>query len=953
MTLPVSEYLPSKIKAHNTRNIMKSSLILVLMAIALQAKSQSQTIHIKGKVVDTLNETSLKMASVSLLRASDSILVKFGRSDAQGMFDLTLREPGKYIALVTFPSFADYVDVLDVPAKPEMDLGVIPMVTKSHLLSEFVLKQQLGAIKIKGDTTEYVADSFNVRDNATVADLLKKLPGIQINKNGEVVAQGETVKKILVDGEEFFTDDPAVVTKSLQAKAIDKVQVYDSKSDQAAFTGIDDGVREKTINLQLKDEYKRGYFGKVTLGGGTEGFHQNEAMLNLFKGKRKLSVFGIAANTGKVGLNWQDRDKFGGGNDMEYSEDGFMYSFSSGEDDESWNGTYNGQGLPAAWTGGLHYSNKWLADKLRVSSNYRGAKQNLETVGGTLTQYNLAGQQYYTDERNTSFNTSERHRGDGLMEWKPDTTSNLKLTANAGTTHSKTTKGATTISRDTSGNIFNENYNNNFTDATTNSLNTQLSYRKRFAKKGRTIALTTDQSYRATNSESQFLSTTIIRAGNTSIPTNFDQKKQNESSKFQLNGNLTYTEPISKVMFVELTYGLTVNNSNAKRLSFNKDNTDGSYRDLDSTFSSDYDFDVTTHKGGGALRFVFKKVTISGGGSIAATRFRQDDKLFTRDFDRRFTNFFPRANIKWKMSQQRSLSVNYNGSTQQPTIDQIQPLQQNTDPLNITVGNAALRQEFEHSINANFNDYKVLSGTYIYSGVTANFVQDAISNAQTIDAARVRKYQYINVDGNYNGYLYGGMGKQIRKLEMRVGFNTNINVSRNNTIVNGAKNRSDNNSFTLGLNISKEKEDAFEISYNPSVTFNNNTSSVNNTTTNFFTYNQEIQIVVELPHHFEVGTDVDWNIRQRVAAFDRNNNVFKWNAYVSKKFLKNEQLELRAYMNDMLNQNLGFSRFGTGNTVTEQNYNTIRRYGMLSLVWNFTKAPAAPTDAGNNIINIK
>jgi hypothetical protein len=299
----------------------------------------------------------------------------------------------KYIIMITFPSFADYIDIVTVNKdKPMVDMGTIPMISKSHLLSEFVLKQQIGAIKIKGDTTEYVADSFAVREGATVEELLKKLPGIQVNKNGEVTAQGEKVQKILVDGEEFFTDDPAVVTKSLQAKAIDKVQVFDKKSDQAEFTGIDDGSREKTINLQLKDKMKKGYFGKVNVGGGTDGYFENQAMLNAFKGKRKLSVFGIVANTGKIGLGWEDRDKFGSGSNVEMTDDG-VYNISGDDDDmtESWNGTYTGQGLPSAWTGGLHYSNKWLEDKLHLSGNYRYAKQNIETVNNNLSETVLPG----------------------------------------------------------------------------------------------------------------------------------------------------------------------------------------------------------------------------------------------------------------------------------------------------------------------------------------------------------------------------------------------------------------------------------------------------------------------------------------------------------------------------------------------------------------------------------
>ena len=245
---------------------MRLLLLFVLLMLFSVGFCKGQPYTIKGSVEDTLNLAKLPQACVTLIRASDSMLQTFARTNDSGYFELKADSAGKYIMMITYPSFADYVDVIKLKDK-NMDLGIIPMISRSHLMKEFVLTQQVAAIKIKGDTTEYVADSFKVKDNATVEDLLKKLPGIQVDKNGKVVAQGETVQKILVDGEEFFSDDPAVVTKGLQANAVDKVQVFDKKSEQAQFTGIDDGEKIKTINLELKENKKKGYFGKIDAGG--------------------------------------------------------------------------------------------------------------------------------------------------------------------------------------------------------------------------------------------------------------------------------------------------------------------------------------------------------------------------------------------------------------------------------------------------------------------------------------------------------------------------------------------------------------------------------------------------------------------------------------------------------------------------------------------------------------
>ncbi|HQE11978.1 MAG TPA: hypothetical protein PLQ78_04465, partial [Flavipsychrobacter sp.] len=230
-------------------------------------------------------------------------------------------------------------------------------------------------------------------------------------------------------------------------------------------------------------------------------------------------------------------------------------------------------------------------------------------------------------------------------------------------------------------------------------------------------------------------------------------------------------------------------------------------------------------------------------------------------------------------------------------------------------------------------------------------VNNDISQAQNINDNLIRTYQYINVDGNYNGYLYGGLGQSIRKLNMHLGMNTNINLSNNYSFVNGIRNRNENKGISLGGEARYNKDSLCSIEIGFNISYNANYSTINSSNTNYFTYRPNLDISFFLPLKFEIGTTIDWNIRQKVAAFDNNNNVLQWNAYISKKFLKNDALELRASGYDLLNQNKGFSRVAYANTVTQQNYNTIQRYGMLSLIWNFTKTAAgAPEQSATSIL---
>ncbi len=232
-----------------------------------------------------------------------------------------------------------------------------------------------------------------------------------------------------------------------------------------------------------------------------------------------------------------------------------------------------------------------------------------------------------------------------------------------------------------------------------------------------------------------------------------------------------------------------------------------------------------------------------------------------------------------------------------------------------------------------------------------SLVNDDISRTETINSFGARTYQYINVDGNYNSWLYGGYGFKIKSLDLQLNINGNLGTNHQNSIINNVKNESNNNRYSLGMSANKYKEKKWSFEFNPSMSYNTNTNSAGSvTSTNYWSFQMEASGNIQLPKKFEIGTDINWNIRQKTVVFDRNNNVFRWNAYVSKKFFKKDQLELRASVYDILNQNIGYSRNGQANTIVESNYNTIRRYGMFSLIWNFTKSPVAPPQDGGIII---
>lgn len=930
----------------------KSCVSLVIILLASFKISYSQSASVKGIVSDTLNQKVLEHAVISILRKSDSVLVSFARSGRSGDFNIKNLPAGKHIIRITYPKYADFIDEVTLTDGQPTELGKIDLILRSQLLEEVVVRQKLGAIRIKGDTLEYKADSFKVREGASVEDLLKRLPGIQVNKNGEITAQGERVQKVLVDGEEFFSDDPAVVTQNLRADAVKNVQVFDKKSDQAAFTGIDDGEKMKTINLQLKEDRKKGHFGKVKLGGGTPNIFENEGMLNIFKGKRKIAAFGTMANTGKAGLNYQDNERFGSGSNMMYNEEeGYFYSMFESDEFNTWGGQYSGEGLPSAWTSGFHYSNKWNQDKRNLNMNYRYYKQNVD-VDGTKRLHNiLPNGEFISNETRKTFNQNIRHQLNGFYDIQLDSFSSLKVTVAGTRTVGRSFANYRGNTVNGKGQQINSSGRNLQSEGSKEQFNSSVLFRHKFRKKGRTLSVNVDQGYNSNETEGYltFDNYTYDTLGNIRGKDTLDQRKVNSVDVFTLNSRASYTEPLSKTTFLELNYGYRVANSEAFRNTFNKSFSGNvpKYELRDSLFSNDYRFRVNTQQGGLNIRVNKKSFVYSLGGNVSYAKFRQRDLVTDSLYSYSFLNLFPRANFRYNLGPQRRISFNYSGNTRQPTLEQIQPIRENIDPLNIQIGNANLKQEFRHNLSLNFNDYKVLTSRNVYVSSNFSFADNAISSSSTVDSANRRTNQYVNVDGNYNLNVWFGYWFHIKKISLNVGINGGGGASRFNNFVNGLKNVNNNRNFHVQLDLWHNKENKYTFRFNPGFSWNYSRSSLRpDVVTKFWTSESDMEATFQLPGKFELSSSAVVNLRQKTSIFDRNLNTVRWNAYLAKKFWKNNSGEVRLSVFDILDQNIGFQRNASSNFISENTFSNLRRYWTISFTWNFSKTPAGAAPGG-------
>ncbi len=881
--------------------------------------------------------------AITLINQKDSTLVKFTRVDAEGNFNLQNLKPGKFILLITYPGYADYAEEFALDSvKKTKDFGPINLLLKSTLLENVIIQGKAAAIKIKGDTTEFNAGSYNIQPNSKVEDLLMQLPGIQVDKDGKITAQGQAVNKVLVDGEEFFGDDPTLVTKNIRADMVDKVQLFDKKSDQAAFTGIDDGEKNKTINIKLKEDKKNGYFGKVELGAGTDKFYQNQGMFNAFKGKKRFSAYGILGNTGQTGLGWEDSDKYGGSGGAEMMDDGIYY-IGNGDDFEGWDGRYNGQGIPLARTGGAHFENKWDADKKAINTNYKIGTIAVNGTRNTLTQNNLPTGLINSTSDQTFNNSVFRQKVDAAYTLQIDSTSTLKLTVDGTLKNTTTNDDFQSGSSREDNSLINTSSRKLSNDNDQQIINAKALWTKKFKKKGRTISvnltqvITKNESDGYLNSTNAFFNTSSLQDSILSI----NQYKTNDALSSVFNSNAAYTEPLSKVLSLSLNYGLNINNSSSDKKSFNQGGA-GSYDQLDRQFSNNFELNQLANQGGAVFNLRKEKTNVTIGTKVSSVNFEQANLYTNQILNRNFINWNPQASLRYKFTNQKNFSLSYNGNTTQPNINQIQPVLENTDPLNVYLGNPNLRPSFRSNLSFNYSSYKILSDQNIYFYGSYSFTNNPITNNTITDAAGKNTYQAINLDETAINYsVYGYTSKKIKSLNLNVSLGLDANGSKQYNVTNNALNITRLNSYNPNMSLSQNNDKYnFFISAGPTYT---DISSSLQTRTNSkgWGLNSSANFRIKFPGKVEIYSNAEYEYTAKTQTFDQTFERLIWNASIAKKFFKAENFQIKLSGNDLLNQNAGFRRSANNNMITQNRYTTIQRYFIGSVIWDFNKMGTA------------
>lgn len=872
----------------------------------------------------------MKNAVVIATKLSDSTLIDFTRTNEQGFFEIKELPIDTYRVVISYKKFGDKIMyVIGTSKSFEFNFDKVIMPPKSVDLDEVTIFAYKDPVYYKGDTLIYTADSFKVKPNATVEDLLRRLPGVKVDANGKITAQGKEVSKVLVDGDEFFGADPTMATKNLAANAVESVQVYEKKDENASADATSDETI-KVMNLKLKDEAKKGYFGKISAGGGSDfvetgrkEFYEGDFLANKFRNKQKISLFVLGSNTPKTGFGWQDRDKYGLEDENDWSYD---------EDNNTWTSSREqGQGVPQTLNTGLYYSDK-LSRRTKINANYSFKNNFLTTESLERSQYFLTDTNYITNniERNTkrnqghAFNMEFTHELDSFT--KLTLTPKLKYNLNNG--ESYTQNGfyteAETITRQT------ENTN------TTNSSNYNISNGTRltrnFRKKDRFLNLYYSFDMGANEGNGQLTTLNTFYTNTVSGLSDFDQRKETNSDNVTHQASVSFFEPFTKKIKGELTYEFTYNENNQTKISLNKMNND--YSLLDSVFSNDFSNTKMVNQAKARFIYEIKKYRI-----VIGTRARQVQLLNINNYSgnrltQSVSNILPFFNYNYNFSQNTRLYFTYNTNSQQPNINQLQPLPNNTNQNFITLGNPNLVPTFSHNYNLNFNSYKPISGKYFWLGGNFNSIQNAFSSNLVYDSLGRSISTPTNINGNYNGGGWIGFNVPTWQRQLIFSINGNTNFYSNNNIINNVRNTTSNFTYNGGGDITIDLE-KFYFNVGGSYEYNVPSSTINNANNKPYT-TQTINgsIRYEFKKKFFIESDCNYNINSQRAA-DYNINFFILNGSIYKHFGKLENLIISVKGFDLLNQNKAVNRMVYNNIITDTKTKIVARYVLLNITYKF------------------
>lgn len=918
--------------------VMKSGkclLMLLMILFSPMAFAQQSGVNVTGSVVEQGSDTPIEQATVRLLNVKDSAMVRGVVSARNGSFTLKNVKKGSYLLHITFIGYDPLYQPLQITGKKNpVNVGKLELSDGAIELGEAVVIGKAPEVTVRNDTVEYNADSYKVTEGSVLEDLLKKMPGVEVDSEGKITVNGKEVKKVMVDGKEFFSDDPKVASKNLPAKMIDKLQVLDKKSDMAQMTSFDDGEEETVINLTVKPGMKQGWFGNAYGGYGSKDRYEGNAMVNRFVNNDQITFMGGANNTNNMGFSDLASTMFSGMGGGGGRRGGFGA----------------GSGITSSGNAGLNFSKEFKPDKLTLGGNTRYSHSDNDARSKSDRQNILPGDSSSYDNSEAMSRTKSDNFGvDFRLEWKPDTMTQLIFRPSFSFSHSMNDNFSDATTLDNERDTVNTNKSSNYSESNGYNLNASIDFSRKLNNKGRVFSATlsggNSDSYSDGMNRSDIVYFNQTDALKNSI---IDQRSRYDNKGFNYRAYVSWVEPIGHNNFIQATYSISQRKQEALKNVYNQD-ADGIYNVLDSAYSQSYRNNFISQRASLSFKSQRAKFNYTIGLNLdpsysSSENFVGDTTL--SKITRKVVNLSPMAQFNYMFDKRTNLRIMYNGRTSQPSMTQLQPVADISDPTNITIGNPDLNPRYTNNVFIRFQQFTpekqrafmiMANGSYI--------INDIVSYTSYNQETGVKTTTYKNVNGNYSGNVRMMLNTPLKNKKFSINSMTMASFANSNGYINEEKNTNRN------LILSERGGIDFRSSYldlgvNGNIRYNATSNSLQKENNqNTFNYGAGGYTTIYLPLNFKIESDVNWSTNSGYGDGFKQNEVL-WNASASKSFLKNNQGTLRFKIYDILQQRSNISRSITASYIQDSEYNTLGSYFMVHFIYRFSifKGGASASD---------
>lgn len=909
---------------------MKIKTLLILVICFVLNKTFAQQIY-QATINDKVSTKPIQGATCILIQKSNRKMLGYARSDGFGRVVITTDTlKDSIIVWVLHKKYVEYNTIIDLENKSNYSetINLLPM---SRVLKEVIISGKK-AITMNGDTVSYIADSFKLKAGASVEDLLKKLPGIQVAKDGTIKAMGKKVEKVLIDGDDFFGEDAAAATRNLDANMIDKVEVIDASNRKSESSGSDDD-KTKIINLKLKDDAKKGYFGRVEGGYADTKRYTNTNILNVFKGNTKVSGYMLADNM-QSRMSWQDRQDLGIGENWVYDEDLDTYIEKNGNG--GYVNTYNviPQNIK---TGGI-VSQKFSDNSGAIKANYRYNQSIYDRNQSENTTTFLTNATRLNTSLNYVNSTQNRHNISFNFEKNIDT--NQKIEVNAGINLGNYT-GINTSDNEFKMDSLRTNYSTrqNPFDNQNQKFDIGAEYEYKFKKKGRYLILNSTYQSNVTDDQRYNLMQGWVYR---SITDSSLQELNQNSISFNKSNNTKlssrFVEPIfTKGMTLELGVSSVFSRSTSLQNTFNKNLFSNEYTELNRLLSNNYYYSVDAWSEQAKLNYKTKKIECYISAKFHQIHLNQEN-IDSGDVSvkRTFEYFLPSINMIWKYRRNSSMTFGVNKSIRPPQLQQLQPVVNNSNPQYIQVGNPNLQpiEQYNYSVKNQFS-YPI-SQSYLWASASYRDIKNDIVDSIHVSEDGASRAYFTQIDGNFTANANVWAGFNFKKIGLGVNPGFYMNLNNRNSYLNAQRFNTKSIWSSFNLSVSKTLDSILEPSVSASIDWNHTYSDnpAIPTSTNL-TWKMSTELDVKLPYNFSIGGEVEYNIYPSNKAFADNQTFFLMTGFLQRTFLKDNSLIARFTAYDIFGQNRSVNRNVYSNTVSESVSQVLSRYFMLTMTYKF------------------